>query len=147
MAAARPNNALITTTGGIFPLVFRAFTVLLANAGCVGVEPTCPVLPHTSSGYFNLIVVTDGSNKCCKLADCFGDVQTTINAYLVQFPATRVVTVDGNDVTHRGRPTCHPTYADELARVDMHFMREAVPDSLPTGAQCRKPSASPWGHP
>ena len=51
------------------------------------------------AGYFNVILVTTFSNKCCNVARCYGDdVPTLLNAYIRRHGnATAVATIDGSD--------------------------------------------------
>ena len=75
------------------------------------------------SGYFNLILVTTQSNKCCGVARCYGeDVKTLLNAYLRRNGnRTALATIDGSD----GYGGCNgQTFAGELERIDAHFLRE-----------------------
>ena len=87
------------------------------------------------AGYFNALVVTTAGNGCCELTRCYGaDVADVLNRYLAKWPRTVVATVDGNDDVvpwpnasggaSRGFWGCHTTFEDQLARVDVHFLRE-----------------------
>jgi len=76
-----------------------------------------------AAGYFNLIVVTTQSNKCCGLSRCYGaEVSRALNEYIGRTGnATAVATVDASD----GFGGCGgATFAKELERVDVHFLRE-----------------------
>ena len=76
------------------------------------------------AGYFNMIILTNQANRCCELARCYGaDVPRIINEYLRRHGnRTAVATVDGSD----GFGGCggRATFANELDRVDVHFLRE-----------------------
>jgi hypothetical protein len=75
------------------------------------------------SGYFNAIIVTTQANKCCEVAKCYGrEVTALLNAYIRrQGNRTVVATVDGSD----GFGGCQgATFAAELERIDVHFLRE-----------------------
>ena len=79
------------------------------------------------AGYFNVLVVAQASNTCCGVAACYGrNVLTALNSYIerksAEGGALVVVTVDGGDIDG-----CHTTLADELLRVDVHFLREVDP--------------------
>ena len=74
-------------------------------------------------GYFNAIIVTTQSNKCCGLGRCYGgDVAQLLNAYVRRHAnRTVVATVDGSD----GFGGCGgATFASELDGIDVHFLRE-----------------------
>ena len=75
-------------------------------------------------GYFNLLIATTQANKCCGLGRCYGDdVPRLLNAYLRQHGnrTVAVATVDGSD----GFGGCGgATFANELERIDAHFLRE-----------------------
>ena len=92
------------------------------------------------AGYFNAIIVTTMSNRCCRIKDCYGDdVARTINAYLRRRGnATAVATVDGSD----GFGGCRggATMEHELEHVDVHFLREVdVKHSGSTAARVIRP--------
>ena len=72
-------------------------------------------------GYFNVLLVTNGGNRCCRLDECYRDAAAVLNRYIARHPHAVVVTVDGSDVNG-----CHTTFAEQLSRVDLHFVREPV---------------------
>ena len=92
------------------------------------------------AGYFNAIIVTTMSNRCCRIKGCYADdVARTINAYLRRRGnATAVATVDGSD----GFGGCRggATMEHELEHVDVHFLREVdVKHSGSTAARVIRP--------
>ena len=75
-------------------------------------------------GFFNLIIVTTHSNKCCGLSRCYGsDAPALLNAYLRKHSnrTVAVATVDGSDAFGGCGGA---TFAPELDRIDAHFLRE-----------------------
>ena len=97
------------------------------------------------AGYFNGIVVTSQANKCCGIRRCYGDeVLRTLNAYIrKRGNATAVATVDGSD----GFGGCGgTTMANELERIDAHFLREVdVRHNGQTARLVRAPVSSVLG--
>ena len=86
------------------------------------------------AGYYNAIIVTTQSNKCCGIKRCYGDAVTrALATYLRKVGNnTAVATVDGSD----GFGGCRgATFAGELERIDAHFLREV--DSRHNGRTAR----------
>ena len=77
-----------------------------------------------AAGAFDVVVVANGGDRCCAMDACYPGARAAVNDYLDRFPATRVATIDGNDLD-----ACHTDFAAQLrGRVDAHFCREPAPD-------------------
>jgi len=110
-----PRMPMATLYGGGFTYAAR-----LPELSSTAAEQRAETKRRLREGFFNLIILANAHNECCRADECFHGARKTISAYLERFGENvTIATVDGSD-SHG----CHNGLWRDLPRTHVHFVRE-----------------------